>query len=76
MIIYKDGYKYQLCKTYTIDTAIYPKENITTFFIDLNTKGKLTIRKGYAWDGASGIAFDTCNLSTQRELNANKERVN
>jgi hypothetical protein len=61
-ITYKDGYKYQLCETYTIDTAIYPKENITTFFIDLNTKGKLTIKKGYAWDGASGVAFDTCNF--------------
>jgi predicted membrane-bound dolichyl-phosphate-mannose-protein mannosyltransferase len=58
MITYKYGYKYQLCETYTIDTVIYPKENITTFFIDLNTKGKLTIRKGYAWDGAKLSMYD------------------
>ena len=61
-ITYKDGYKYQLQNPYKIKTAIFPKSNITTHFIDLSTKGNLTIKKGYAWDGASGIAFDTCNF--------------
>jgi len=59
---YKDGYKYQLCNQYKIKTTIYPKSNITTDFIDLDKNGTLTIKKGYAWDGASGIAIDTCNF--------------
>jgi len=61
-ITYKNGYKYQLYNNYKIKTTIYPKSNITTDFIDLDKNGTLTIKKGYAWDGASGIAIDTCNF--------------
>jgi len=31
-------------------------------FIELTSKGKLTIMKGYAWDGPSGPTFDTKNF--------------
>ena len=61
-IQYKQGYKYQLFCEYVLQTEIMPTENIDTFFIRLSTSGKMTIKKGYAWDGASGIAIDTINF--------------
>ena len=61
-IQYKQGYKYQLFCEYVLQTKIMPTENIDTFFIRLSTSGKMTIKKGYAWDGASGVAIDTINF--------------
>lgn len=58
-IYYKDGYKYQLVKTYTTQINIYPDKNIDTEFIKLTTMGKLTICKYYCWDGPSGPTWDT-----------------
>jgi hypothetical protein len=39
--------------------TIKPKKGIKTAFITLDTKGKLTIKEGYAWDGPSGPVVDT-----------------
>ena len=61
-IQYKQGYKYQLFCDYALQIAIIPDENIETYFIDLGCNGRLTIKKGYAWDGASGLAIDTRNF--------------
>lgn len=61
-IRYKDGYKYQLCKTYTVWTGIRPPAAITTPFVCLSPDGLLRIRRGYAWDGPSGPAIDTHNF--------------
>lgn len=47
---------------YVLQTDIMPSENIETYFLHLNTNGKLIIKKGYAWDGASGLAIDTTNF--------------
>lgn len=60
MIKYRKGYKYQLADTYIrkIDIIGY---NINTEFILLNKKGFLTIKNGFAWDGASGPTIDTDN---------------
>ena len=58
-IEYKKGYKYQLYKTYFVQTDIHPPENIHTELIDLTAGGLLTIRKHYAWDGPSGPTIDT-----------------
>lgn len=65
-IYYKDGYKHQLVTNYTIQTEITPPtdEAIDTQFIQLDKKGVLTIRAGYAWDGASGPTWD--NLKVKR----------
>ncbi|MDP7265822.1 MAG: DUF1353 domain-containing protein [Candidatus Thermoplasmatota archaeon] len=52
-------YKYQLMGDYVIKIDIKPSQNIDFEFISLSTDGALTIRKGYAWDGASGPAIDT-----------------
>jgi len=55
MIKYRNGYDGQLAETATfqLPKALWPKEAITTEFIELTTRGLLTIRSGYAWDYAS-----------------------
>lgn len=58
-IRYRADYKYQLASDYKIHTSIYPHDDITTEFIDLDTGGTLLVRKGYAWDGPSGPVIDT-----------------
>ena len=58
-IKYRSGYKHQLVEEYVIKTEIKPQINIETEYITLNHEGKLTIKKGYAWDGASGPVPDT-----------------
>lgn len=53
------GYKYQTTKDYWVDLPkIFEKFSIFTNFITLQ-KGRLTIIKGYAWDGPSGPTVDT-----------------
>jgi hypothetical protein len=59
MISYKKGFKYQLHEDYRIQTSIHPSEPIETTYIRLATSGELTIKKGYAWDGASGLTIDS-----------------
>ena len=61
-IIYREGYKYQLADTYSVQVDIFPMDNINTDFLILYDDGLLTIREGYAWDGASGPAIDTKNF--------------
>ena len=61
MIKYKSGYKYILYEDYFINLGISPSFNIETDFITIKD-GTLYIKKGYAWDGASGPAIDTKNF--------------
>ena len=61
-IKYRGGYKYQLVKEYKVEVSVVPEENIQSDYIDLNTEGLLTIKKGYAWDGPSGPTIDTKNF--------------
>jgi hypothetical protein len=58
MIKYQKGFKYQLFENFQIQTDILGFD-IETHFITLDRFGCLFIRKGYAWDGASGPTFDT-----------------
>lgn len=58
-IRYREGYKYQLSSDYSKDVGIRPKHDIWTDHLHLSTAGILTIKKGYAWDGASGPTIDT-----------------
>lgn len=60
-IQYKEGYKYQLVADYHINTKIKPAGDIVTDYIELDSKGTLTVKKGYAWDGTSGPVLDTDN---------------
>ena len=55
---YTCGYKYRIEESYTTKTDIIGY-SIQTDFIKLTIVGVLTLKKGFAWDGPSGIAVDT-----------------
>lgn len=57
---YKGGYKYQLAKDYTHFVGIFGYE-IATDYLQLDKNGFLTLKRGYATDGPSGLTFDTRN---------------
>lgn len=58
-IYYKKGYKYQLQAAYKLFVGIFPSRHVITDWVELYADGYINIRKGYAWDGASGPTFDT-----------------
>jgi len=58
MISYRKGFKNQLSETYTILTPIVGYD-IDTTWIKLESNGRLTLRRGFAWDGSSGPTIDT-----------------
>lgn len=60
-INYLDGYKYLLAEQYRIQTAIHPPRPIEAEYLAMTTDGLLTIKAGYAWDGASGPTFDSAS---------------
>lgn len=53
------GWKYLLLEPAEYQTGITLQEPITHRFIWMTREGLLIVRKGYAWDGASGPAIDT-----------------
>ena len=55
---YKKGYKYQLVEDEVTKTDIIGY-SFDTKFIRLTLVGVLTIKAGYAWDGASGPTIDS-----------------
>lgn len=62
------NYKYQLAKDYSISTKVKPSATITIprgnddFYVQLQKDGNLTVKPGYAWDGASGPTIDTSSV--------------
>ncbi len=60
-ILYREGYKYQLNQAYQVqlDHIRPPDVDIVAPLITLTKDGLLTIKYGYAWDGASGPTRDT-----------------
>ena len=57
-ITYQAGYKYQLYTPYTHNIDIGNTEGFDNRFFTW-TGNYLTIKAGYAWDGPSGLTFDT-----------------
>lgn len=53
------GYAYQLRAPYVTQLEIRPPHGCGTEWITLDVDGNLTIRAGYAWDGASGPTIDS-----------------
>jgi len=53
-IAYAGGYRYQLRAPYTVRIEIRPACMILSAYITLTPEGVLSIRQGYAWDGATG----------------------
>lgn len=53
-------YKYESMRDYKYQTTISLNHDVKIQgFIALSTSGLLTISKGYAWDGPSGLTIDT-----------------
>lgn len=61
-ISYKKGYKYQIVEEYCTDIPVKPDNDIESDYIVLTSKGRIIIKKGYAWDGPSGPTIDTLNF--------------
>jgi hypothetical protein len=57
-IKYREGYKYQLAEDCSVMSGITGYD-IKTEYIELRPSGILIVKKGYAWDGASGPTVDT-----------------
>jgi hypothetical protein len=57
-IRYVEGFKYQLAEDVTIQTPI-KGVRIDDPYFTLAIDGTLTVRRGYAWDGASGPTYDS-----------------
>jgi hypothetical protein len=55
-------YNYRLAEDYKINISIMQDSDISTDYIELTSNGRLTIKKGYAWDGPSGPTKDTKNF--------------
>jgi hypothetical protein len=56
-----DRYKYQLMEKYVHETDWTLPEAVQTKgrWVALSKAGRLTLKKGYAWDGPSGPTIDT-----------------
>lgn len=59
-ISYSSGYKYQLEETYSLLTPILDHTVGCDQYL-LTPDGKLTIARGFSWDGASGPTYDSAS---------------
>ncbi len=55
---YRRGYKYQLAEDVWLQTSFRPEKVIQGEWFELHADGNLRIKRGYAWDGASGPVAD------------------
>ena len=57
--VYTKGWKYRLEEDYTVQLNFTPKVAIDAKWISVTITGLLTLKSGYAWDGASGPTIDS-----------------
>lgn len=60
-----DRYKYQLVDDYQLQIPLNGGEkgkHIISSYVQLDVYGSLWIKKGYCWDGPSGLTIDTLNF--------------
>ena len=57
------GYKYTLAESIGVPVPLFADEQFSAAHFSLR-RGWLTIRSGYAWDGASGPTWDTADTMT------------
>lgn len=55
---YIEGIKYVLAEDYSVQTPVIG-EHVDSKWFTLTPDGRLTVREGFAWDGASGPTIDT-----------------
>lgn len=61
-ITYKDGYRYQLKRDYSVSISIKPVRAVGNEYVWLDVDGTLSIKAGYAWDGPSGPVLHTRDI--------------
>lgn len=61
-IKYRDGFKYQLAEDYHHKLGFKLPNYVDAPFYAITESGRMIIHAGYAWNGPSGIAFDTPNF--------------
>ena len=59
---HKGKFKYQLINDYMIDIDFANPSNLQADFVELSSDGILRIKRGFVWDGVTGLAFDTRNF--------------
>lgn len=62
-IFYRElkGYKYQTVEPYVYETGIQLDQAVSTTgkWLQMTRTGRLTVKRGYAWDGPSGPTIDS-----------------
>lgn len=61
-VFYGRGYRYQLKRTFVLQTSLRPPHAIVHRYFHLTADGLLILKEGYAWDGASGPAVNTLSF--------------
>lgn len=61
-IVISKGYKYQVRMECVLENSgIHPDKDIDLPFMSLSTSGRFVLKPGFAYDGASGITWDTAS---------------
>jgi len=58
-IKYQNGFKYQLSYDYKVNLKSCLPRAVKFHWFSISEEGEITIKRGYAWDGASGPGIDT-----------------
>lgn len=65
-IVYRElkGYKYQTVEPYVYETGIELDAAVSTDgkWLQMTRTGRLTVKRGYAWDGPSGPTIDSLDF--------------